>query len=77
MDTDKFMPLHRKWLFIIVGLVCISLATLGGIMYQEILMDSPWSIIGPILYTTLNVLCIVGILRLMYTKGLPERKLEV
>ena len=72
LNTAKFMSLHRKWLFILAALVCVSLAIIGGIMYQEILMETPWSIIGPIVYVSLIVLCTIGILRLIYVRGFPE-----
>ncbi|MFW9788887.1 MAG: hypothetical protein ACFFE2_05635 [Candidatus Thorarchaeota archaeon] len=67
------MSLHRKWLFILAALVCISLAVVGGIMYQDILIDAgetQWITIGPIIYVSLIILCTIGILRVIYTRGL-------
>ncbi|MHA3965021.1 MAG: hypothetical protein AM325_015950 [Candidatus Thorarchaeota archaeon SMTZ1-45] len=72
MNTAKVMPLHRKWLFILAALVSVSLVIVGGIMYQEILMETQWSVIGPIAYVSIIVLCIIGLLRLIYTRGFPE-----
>jgi hypothetical protein len=66
------MPLHRKWFFILAALVCASLVIVGGIMYQEILMGTQWSVIGPIIYIAIIVLCIIGLLRLIYARGFPE-----
>jgi hypothetical protein len=62
------MSLHRKWLFYLVGLVCIALAVAGGIMYPS----TPWGIFTPILYVSIIVFFALGILRLIYLKGFPE-----
>jgi hypothetical protein len=62
------MSLHRKWLFYLAGLVCIVLATVGGIMYPP----TPWGIFTPIIYVSIIVLSTIGILRLIYLRGFPE-----
>jgi cytochrome b subunit of formate dehydrogenase len=62
------MSLHRKWLFILAGLVCTVLAITGGIMYPP----TPWGILTPILYVSVIVLFAIGILRLVYLRGFPE-----
>ena len=41
-------------------------------MYQEILMGTQWSVIGPIVYVSIIMLCIIGLLRLIYVRGFPE-----
>ncbi|KXH76486.1 MAG: hypothetical protein AM326_02575 [Candidatus Thorarchaeota archaeon SMTZ-45] len=68
MGTAKFMSLHRKWIFNLAGLVCIALAIVGGLTYPS----SSWGILAPILYVSVVVLCTLGMLRLIYLKGLPD-----
>ena len=68
LDTASFMSLHRKWFFYLAGLVCIALAVVGGIMYPP----TPYGALTPIFYVTIIVLCTIGILRLIYVRGLPE-----
>jgi hypothetical protein len=61
------MSLHRKWFFYLAGIVCIALAIVGGMMYPP----TPWGIFGPIIYVSIIVLCIIGLLRLIYLRGFP------
>ena len=65
----KTMSLHRKWLFYLIGLVCIILAVIGGIMYPP----TPWGIVTPILYVSIIIFSTAVLLRLIYVKGLPKQ----
>ena len=62
------MPLHKKHLFYLAALVCIALAVAGGIMYPP----TPWGVLAPVFYVFITVLTALGILRLVYLKGLPD-----
>jgi hypothetical protein len=62
------MSVHRKWFFVLAGLVCIVLALAGGILYPP----TSWGILTPTLYVSVIVLFSLGILRLVYLRGFPE-----
>jgi hypothetical protein len=63
----KTMSSQRKWLFILAGLVCISLAVVGGVTYPP----TPYGMLGPIAYVSVIVLFSLAILRLIYVRGFP------
>ncbi|MFW9973738.1 MAG: hypothetical protein ACFFDQ_00535 [Candidatus Thorarchaeota archaeon] len=60
--------MHRKWLFYLTGLVCIALAVAGGLLYP----DTQWGILAPVSFVLVVSLVAIGLLRLIYLKGLPE-----
>ena len=47
LDTVRIMSLHRKWLFYLAGLVCITLAIAGGIL-AVLRKRWRWSLAGSI-----------------------------
>jgi len=62
------MSLQRKWLFYLTGIVCIALAIAGGLQYP----DTQWGILAPVSFVLVVSLGTIGLLRLIYLKGLPE-----
>lgn len=66
------MPPH-KVVYQIVGIICMSLAMLGGLMYPLNTMDILWII----LYEITIFLSISGILLLIYRQGFGEEVSEI
>jgi predicted membrane channel-forming protein YqfA (hemolysin III family) len=62
------MSLPRSWSFIVVGLLCIALAVSGIVMN----LPTSWGILEVSLYLGLVTLGVAGLLRLIYSRGLPE-----
>ncbi len=62
------MSFPRSWLFIIIGVVCIALAASGVILN----LPTSWGLLEITLYMSLVTLGVVGILRLIYTRGLLD-----
>jgi predicted membrane channel-forming protein YqfA (hemolysin III family) len=62
------MSFPRLWLFIIVGALCIALAASGVILN----LPSSWGLLEITLFMSLVTLGVIGILRLIYAKGLPD-----
>lgn len=61
------MPPH-KVVYLIIGIICMILAMLGGLMYPLNTMDILWII----LYEIAIFLSISGILLLIYREGFGE-----
>lgn len=68
MSTAKSMSIDKKWYFYLASFTCIALTLLGGLTYPP----TPWGILAPILYVSVVILCALGILRLIYLKGIPD-----
>lgn len=62
------MSIPRSWSFLIVGLICITLAVAG------IAINPPtsWDLLEITVYIILVTLGVAGILRLIYQRGLPD-----
>lgn len=68
LSNARFMSLLKKWAVYLTCLICIMLAISGGLLYPS----TPWGILAPILYVSVVVLCVIGMLRLIYLKGIPD-----
>ena len=76
LNIGKFMSLHQKWQFYLVGLACISLAIAGGVIWEwRIAEGNTWglSVLTPTVYVLVIVFCSMLILYLIYKKGLPKQ----
>ncbi|TET07483.1 MAG: hypothetical protein E3J86_12775 [Candidatus Thorarchaeota archaeon] len=62
------MSFSRSWLFFIIGVLCVVLAASGVILN----LPSSWGLLEITLYMGFVTLGVVGILRLIYFRGLED-----
>jgi hypothetical protein len=67
-SITETMIADRYWILVITAIICIALAITGALFYPLNTQPIPYLVA----YELLTILFILGIMKLIYERGLPE-----